>query len=56
MTLQTADHAQPAQQRAAGSSFYAAMRILPRAQRAARVVFYSVCRAVVDLAVVEGPR
>ncbi|MGE3149938.1 MAG: presqualene diphosphate synthase HpnD [Pseudorhodoplanes sp.] len=56
MTLQTADHAQPAQQRAAGSSFYAAMRILPRAQRAAMFEIYSFCRAVDDLADDEGPR
>ena len=34
-----------APQRAFGSSFYAAMRILPRAQREAMFEIYSFCRA-----------
>jgi squalene synthase HpnD len=36
--------------RAAGSSFYTAMRILPRAQRQAMFEIYSFCRAVDDIA------
>ena len=47
---------QPAQARASGSSFYAAMRILPRAQREAMFEIYSFCRAVDDIADDGGPR
>ncbi|MEO8668227.1 MAG: presqualene diphosphate synthase HpnD [Bauldia sp.] len=43
-------------QRASGSSFYAAMRILPRAQRDAMFEIYSFCRAVDDIADDGGPR
>jgi phytoene synthase len=43
-------------QRAAGSSFYAAMRILPRDQRAAMYEIYSFCRRVDDIADSSGPR
>ena len=39
-----------AAQRASGSSFYAAMRILPRAQREAMFEIYSFCRKVDDIA------
>jgi presqualene diphosphate synthase len=39
-----------AAQRASGSSFYAAMRILPRPQRQAMFEIYSFCRAVDDIA------
>lgn len=44
------------QQAAAGSSFYAAMRILPRAQRDAMFRIYSFCRQVDDIADSDGPR
>ncbi len=39
-----------------GSSFYAAMRILPPPQRAAMFEIYSFCRAVDDIADDGGPR
>jgi presqualene diphosphate synthase len=42
--------------RAAGSSFYNAMRILPRAQRDAMFQIYSFCRQVDDIADSSGPR
>jgi presqualene diphosphate synthase len=42
--------------RASGSSFYAAMRILPRAQRQAMFEIYSFCRAVDDIADDPGDR
>jgi phytoene synthase len=41
---------------ASGSSFYAAMRILPRAQREAMFQVYSFCRQVDDIADSDGPR
>jgi len=41
---------------ASGSSFYAAMRILPRDQREAMFQIYSFCRQVDDIAVSDGPR
>jgi squalene synthase HpnD len=44
-----------AAQRASGSSFYAAMRILPRAQREAMFEIYAFCRAVDDVADDPGP-
>lgn len=40
---------------ASGSSFYAAMRILPPAQRQAMYAVYAFCRAVDDIADEEGP-
>lgn len=40
---------------AAGSSFYAAMRILPKRQREAMFVVYAFCRAVDDIADERGP-
>ncbi|KIZ44995.1 MULTISPECIES: presqualene diphosphate synthase HpnD [Rhodopseudomonas] len=48
----------PAQHQGAahGSSFYAAMRILPRAQREAMFQVYSFCRYVDDIADSDGPR
>jgi len=56
MTLQTAaanaDHASTA----SGSSFYAAMRMLPRKQREAMFQIYSFCRQVDDIADSHGPR
>jgi squalene synthase HpnD len=45
-----------AAQRASGSSFYTAMRILPRAQREAMFEIYSFCRQVDDIADSSGPR
>src|SRR6267154_12553 len=41
---------------ASGSSFYSAMRILPRAQREAMFQIYSFCRQVDDIADSDGPR
>ena len=43
-------------ERASGSSFYKAMRILPRAQRHAMFEIYSFCRQVDDIADSSGPR
>jgi presqualene diphosphate synthase len=45
-----------AAERAAGSSFYNAMRILPRAQRVAMFEIYAFCRQVDDIADSSGPR
>ena len=45
-----------AAQRASGSSFYTAMRILPRAQRQAMFEIYAFCRQVDDIADSRGPR
>jgi presqualene diphosphate synthase len=45
-----------APQRAAGSSFYSAMRILPRAQRDAMFEIYAFCRKVDDIADSDMPR
>jgi squalene synthase HpnD len=42
--------------RAAGSSFYTAMKILPRPQREAMFEIYSFCRRVDDIADSDGPR
>jgi squalene synthase HpnD len=47
---------QSAASRAAGSSFYAAMRILPRPQREAMFEIYAFCRAVDDIADSDDPR
>src|ERR1044072_549571 len=41
---------------ASRSSFYAAMRILPRTQRDAMFQIYSFCRQVDDIADSDGPR
>jgi squalene synthase HpnD len=41
---------------AAGSSFYTAMRILPRPEREAMYAIYAFCRAVDDIADGQGPR
>jgi squalene synthase HpnD len=45
-----------AAQRASGSSFYTAMRIMPKAQRDAMYEIYSFCRRVDDIADESGPR
>jgi squalene synthase HpnD len=42
------------QQKAAGSSFYSAMRLMPKAQRDAMLAIYAFCRAVDDIADDEG--
>jgi squalene synthase HpnD len=44
------------QTKASGSSFYAAMRMLPREQREAMFQIYSFCRQVDDIADSLGPR
>jgi phytoene synthase len=51
-----ADSPSDAQGVAVGSSFYAAMRILPREQREAMFQIYSFCRQVDDIADSDGPR
>jgi presqualene diphosphate synthase len=48
--------ARAAARRASGSSFYNAMRILPRAQREAMFEIYSFCRQVDDIADSRGSR
>jgi presqualene diphosphate synthase len=45
-----------AAERASGSSFYNAMRVLPRAQREAMFEIYAFCRQVDDIADSSGPR
>lgn len=45
-----------AAERASGSSFYTAMRVLPAAQRRAMFEIYSFCRQVDDIADSRGPR
>ena len=59
MTSPAAEHdaaGDDAAKRASGSSFYAAMRILPRAQREAMFEIYSFCRKVDDIADDPGDR
>ena len=59
MTLQptlTEPMTEAAAKRASGSSFYAAMRIMPPGQRDAMFEIYSFCRAVDDVADEGGPR
>jgi presqualene diphosphate synthase len=46
----------PNPNRASGSSFYTAMRILPQAQRGAMFAIYGFCRQVDDVADSPGPR
>jgi phytoene synthase len=53
---ETADAQRANADRASGSSFYLAMRILPRAQRGAMFAIYSFCRQVDDIADDPGPR
>src|SRR5665213_4490456 len=43
------------QSRASGSSFYLAMRLMPRREREAMFAIYAFCRAVDDIADDEGP-
>jgi len=56
MTEVAAGNSDGAATRASGSSFYAAMRILPRARRDAIFAIYGFCRAVDDVADAQGPR
>ncbi|MGB8276689.1 MAG: presqualene diphosphate synthase HpnD [Methylovirgula sp.] len=56
MSMATLSAAPSAEARASGSSFYTAMRVLPRAQREAMFEIYSFCRAVDDIADDGGPR
>ena len=56
MTLETAAANANYGTSASGSSFYAAMRILPHEQREAMFQIYSFCRQVDDIADSEGPR
>ena len=51
-----ADTHDTAAQRASGSSFYTAMRIMPKAQRDGMYEIYSFCRKVDDIADSPGPR
>ncbi len=56
MTLETAAANASYGSSASGSSFYAAMRILPLEQREAMFQIYSFCRQVDDIADSDGPR
>ena len=56
MTLETAAANASYGTSASGSSFYAAMRILPHEQREAMFQIYSFCRQVDDIADSDGPR
>ena len=56
MTMETAAANADYGTTASGSSFYAAMRILPREQRDAMFQIYSFCRQVDDIADSDGPR
>jgi phytoene synthase len=49
------DHPPSTEQQASGSSFYAAMRLLPPAERAAMFAIYAFCRVVDDVADEPGP-
>ena len=51
-----AENQSSAAQRASGSSFYMAMRLMPKAQREAMYEVYSFCRKVDDIADDGGPR
>jgi squalene synthase HpnD len=51
----TAAQAASPQSQASGSSFYAAMRLLPPAERAAMFTIYAFCRKVDDIADDPGP-
>ena len=52
MTTEPQAEADPAalQAQVSGSSFYAAMRVMPKAERAAMFAIYSFCRMVDDIA------
>jgi presqualene diphosphate synthase len=48
--LNTSDPAAAVQQKASGSSFYSAMRLMPKAERQAMFEIYAFCRMVDDIA------
>jgi phytoene synthase len=54
-TLYANEQQTDAPQRAAGSSFYTAMRLLPRRKREAMYEIYAFCRAVDDIADSDAP-
>jgi phytoene synthase len=54
-TQQTNEVATAVEAKASGSSFYAAMRLLPAAERAAMFAIYAFCRDVDDVADEPGP-
>ncbi|HVM98682.1 MAG TPA: presqualene diphosphate synthase HpnD [Caulobacteraceae bacterium] len=54
-TLEPATTPASTEQQASGSSFYAAMRLLPPAERAAMFAIYAFCRVVDDVADEPGP-
>ena len=56
MSAVAEEPAEASEQRASGSSFYLAMRIMPKSQRAAMFEIYSFCRRVDDVADEAGPR
>src|SRR5262245_50825181 len=59
MSIETASAAEtnkPAAARAGGSSFYFAMRIMPKEQREAMFEIYSFCKLVDDIADGDAPR
>jgi squalene synthase HpnD len=56
MSAAVAESGTPSAGRASGSSFYAAMRILPKPQREAMFAIYGFCRQVDDIADSPGPR
>jgi squalene synthase HpnD len=56
MSAAVAESGTPNAGRASGSSFYAAMRILPKPQREAMFAIYGFCRQVDDIADSPGPR
>jgi squalene synthase HpnD len=56
VTLAISEPIEGAQTRASKSSFYLAMRLMPKAQRQAMFEIYSFCRAVDDIADDGGPR
>jgi squalene synthase HpnD len=56
MSAAATDTGAPNAGRASGSSFYAAMRILPKPQREAMFAIYGFCRQVDDIADSPGPR
>ena len=56
MSMSTTVDAADAEQHASGSSFYLAMRILPREKREAMFEIYKFCRKVDDIADTDGPR
>lgn len=50
MTLSSAPDTQAIEKKVAGSSFYSAMRLMPKAERDAMFAIYAFCRAVDDIA------